>query len=65
MDYKRMWYKMKESLMSDLNTQDERRKALVMDMLIEMNSIEIKDREHCEEEMKLDLAELCKKKVVK
>lgn len=46
MNHQKMWYELKESLMAEVNTTDERRKALVMDTLLEMNSIEIKEQKN-------------------
>ena len=64
MNYQRMWYKLKEQLMAELTTQDERRKSLVMDSLLEMDSIEIKEREDSEEELKLEGVKFCNDKGV-
>lgn len=59
MDYLRMWLKLKEQLMKDINTTDERRKSIIMDMLLEMNNIEV--MELPKKKIKLDMVEAINK----
>lgn len=40
MDYKKMWFGLKLSIMNDLKTASDSRRAMLLDMLIEMEDME-------------------------
>jgi len=40
MDYKKMWFGLKLSIMNDLKTASDSRRAMLLDMLIEMEDAE-------------------------
>ncbi len=40
MDYKKMWFGLKLSIMNDLKTASDNRRAMLLDMLIEMEDAE-------------------------
>ena len=40
MDYKKMWFGLKLSIMNDLKTASDNRRAMLLDMLMEMEEVE-------------------------
>lgn len=40
MDYKKMWFGLKLSIMNDLKTASDSRRAMLLDMLMEMEEVE-------------------------